>query len=273
VLLLSVAAISAPAPEKRPAEAPEPPRPPSVMNPIDNAELIEIPAGEFPMGSEEYDEDEKPVHKVKLRAFRLSRTEVTNEKYGEFLAATGHREPLYWKEERFNQPKQPVVGVDWHDALAYCRWANGRLPTEAEWEYAARGPEGRLYPWGKDRPGAEHVVMEDLVSVGKAAEVGTRPKGASPFGALDMAGNVWEWCADWYEWDYYTRSPAENPSGPDQGRQRVLRGGSWGLPSDVRSALRVPELPTFRAPYVGFRYAQDLTAPALPFPEPVKQPE
>jgi formylglycine-generating enzyme required for sulfatase activity len=243
---------------------PSPPSQSMLVNPIDGAEMVAVPAGEFPMGSEKGQEDEKPVHTVRLKAFRIYKTEVTNAQYAGFLAATGHREPLFWKEERFNGPKQPVVGVDWHDAAAYCRWAKVRLPTEAEWEYAARGSDGREFPWpdtgrGGRRGGAteERAVIDLPFNSGKPAEVGSKPAGASPFGVLDMAGNVWEWCADWYDRGYYARSPGENPTGPEEGTQRVLRGGSWGYPSNVRAAYRFPERPTFRAAYVGFRAVQD----------------
>jgi serine/threonine-protein kinase len=239
-----------------------------LSNPVDGAELVAIPSGEFRMGSEEGDEDEKPVHPVKLKGFRVYKTEVTNAQYARFLAATRYREPLFWKEERFNKPKQPVVGVDWYDAVAYGQWAHARLPTEAEWEYAARGTDGREFPWaesGRRRRGGgdggkeevKRAVMDLPFNSGKPEEVGSMPDGASFFGVLDMAGNVWEWCADWYDRTYYARSPRENPPGPTEGRQKLLRGGSWGYPSNVRSAYRFPERPTFRSNYVGFRCVQD----------------
>jgi formylglycine-generating enzyme required for sulfatase activity len=248
------------------AQTGQPSPAPTVVNPIDEAEMVAIPAGEFRMGSEKGDEDEKPVHLVKLEGFRIYKTEVTNAQYAKFLAATGHREPLFWKEERFNRPKQPVVGVDWHDAVAYCRWANARLPTEAEWEYAARGSDGRELPWGDEVRGsrggggnkaAKRAVMDEPFNSGKPEEVGSAPGGASPFGVLDMAGNVWEWCADWYDRTYYAQSTRDNPTGPGEGSQRVLRGGSWAYPSNVRAAYRFPERPTFRVSYVGFRCVQD----------------
>jgi formylglycine-generating enzyme len=256
----------------RAAETPPPPgaqaapSPAPLVNPIDGAEMVAIPPGEFRMGSEKGDEDEKPVHTVKLRGFRIYKTEVTNAQYGKFLAATGHREPLFWKEERFNPPRQPVVGVDWDDAVAYCRWANARLPTEAEWEYAARGTDGRELPWGDEerrRGGGEssrtgkRAVMDEPFNSGKPQAVGSCPDGASPFGVLDMAGNVWEWCADWYDRTYYSRSPHCVPLGPTEGSQRVLRGGSWAYPSNVRAPYRFPERATFRVSYVGFRCVQD----------------
>jgi len=242
------------------------PAPPPFINSRDGAELVMVVAGEFKMGSENGQADEKPVHPVKLPGFRIAKTEVTNEQYGRFMAATGHREPLFWKQSRFNSPKQPVVGVDWEDAVAYAQWAGGRLPTEAEWEYAARGTDGREMPWGSGGGGGRGggrgmggKAVADLQSNnGKPAEVGSLKDGASPCGALDMAGNVWEWCADWYGRDYYAQSPAENPTGPAEGKQRMLRGGSWGYPSNVRAPFRVPERPDSRSQYIGFRYVQDL---------------
>jgi formylglycine-generating enzyme required for sulfatase activity len=235
---------------------------PPLTNPIDGAELVAIPAGEFRMGSETGQEDEKPVRAVRLKGFRIYKTEVTNEQYGKFLAATGHREPLFWKEERFNRPKQPVVGVDWEDAVAYCKWANARLPTEAEWEYAARGTDGREFPWSGGRREADKRAVVDLpLNSGKAEEVGSKPDGASPFGVLDMAGNVGEWCADWYDRGAYARGSSENPTGPAEGTQRVIRGGWWGYPSNVRAAFRFPERPSFRSSYVGFRPVQDASEP------------
>jgi formylglycine-generating enzyme required for sulfatase activity len=173
----------------------------------DGAEMILIPAGEFIMGSPEGegDDDEHPQHNVFLNAFYIDKYEVTNAQYKQFMDATGHKAPGYWDNERVNQPNQPVVGVTWHDAVAYARWAGKRLPTEAEWEKAARGIDGRKYPWGNEWDGSKWSSGSGSVVYKSAAPVGSFPEGTSSYGVMDMAGNVWEWCADWYDEAYYSR--------------------------------------------------------------------
>jgi serine/threonine-protein kinase len=192
----------------------------------DNMEMAFIPAGEFEMGNEGGDGDEDPVHTVYLDAYWIDKYEVTNAQY-DLCVQSGECE-LPGCSDRDNLP---VVCVDWYDAQAYCTWAGARLPSEAEWEKAARGDlEGQLYPWGDEDPncilGAENGAQfrgsdcgDQLVEVGSYA-----PNG---FGLFDMAGNVWEWVADWYDSNYYILSPTENPPGPEDGGARVLRGGSW----------------------------------------------
>jgi formylglycine-generating enzyme required for sulfatase activity len=221
------------------------PEPPRVAKGDDGAEMVLVPAGEFLMGSTEY-EDEKPPHRVHLDAYHVDRYEVTNALYRRFMDATGRQAPSYWNDSKWNGASQPVVGVSWHDAEAYCRWAGKRLPTEAEWEKAARGTDGRKYPWGDQWDSSKANSFES--KLGKTVAVGSYPGGASPYGAHDMAGNVWEWVADWYDKDYYRRSPERNPQGPDSGHHRVLRGGSWvNIPVDLRTADRDYVTPDFRS--------------------------
>ena len=227
------------------------------VNSKDGAKMVYVPPGEFLMGSNDGFPEETPPHRVRLtKGYWLYRTEVTNAMYGEFTAATGHRKPEYADNVRFNAPQQPVMGVSWDDAVAYCKWADVRLPTEAEWEYAASGTDGRKYPWGNEAPDKTRAVYFSG-GVGRPAPVGALPKGASAFGALDMAGNVWEWCADRYDSDYYKKSPAVDPRGPVDGTRRVFRGGSWnGSPGDLRVAIRLNGSPGYRSRHIGFRAAR-----------------
>ena len=228
----------------------------------DGAEMILIPAGEFIMGSPEGegDNNEQPQHTVFLDAFYIDKYEVTNAQYKQFMDATGHKAPEYWDDEKYNQPNQPVVGVTWHDAVAYAKWAGKRLPTEAEWEKAARGVDGRKYPWGNEWNSSKCNSNVGGDEYKYTAPVGSFPDGASPYGVMDMAGNVWEWCADWYDRNYYSRSPQQNPKGPDSGSRRVLRGGSWGYDTDyLRCASRSGSAPADRSRNGGFRCAQDVT--------------
>jgi len=238
---LSVAAQTAP-----PAAAP-------VKNAVDGGEMIVIPAGTFNMGYDAGQGDEQPTHPVTVSSFSLYKYEVTNEQYEAFCKATGHRRAAFADERRYSQPKQPVVGVTWDDASAYARWAGARLPTEAEWEYAARGTDGRLYPWGSSRPSSRRAQYEQTTA---AVAVGSFAEGVSPFGVHDMAGNAWEWVADYYAYDYYRRSPAKDPTGPEQGQRRVLRGGNWGYPTELRATFRAYEKPGFSSMHVGFRCAR-----------------
>jgi formylglycine-generating enzyme required for sulfatase activity len=235
----------------------------------DGSEMILIPAGEFLMGSppEEGNSDEHPQHTVYLDAFYIDKYEVTNAQYKKFMDATGHAAPSWWNDNNFNKPEQPVVGVTWFDAEAYCKWANKRLPTEAEWEKAARGTVGRRYPWGNEVPNAggiwraNYYIGENGVDDGfqYAAPVGSFPAGVSPYGIHDMAGNVLEWVADWYDGGYYSVSPKNNPKGPNSGSVRVLRGGAWlGSVNLLRAASRIWDFPVFGNFNVGLRGAQDI---------------
>jgi len=250
-------------------------------------------------------EDERPQHTVRLKAFAIDRYEVTNAQYRKFVAdVTQHSDaafahpnqpkgkdhtPRYWKEfnpllkdpaftrlaqfnaTTFTQDDKPVVGIDWFDAYAYAKWAGKRLPTEAEWELAARGTDGRRWPWGNDwQWGLCNIVGEklgaDVRAKGKEkdgyiypAPVGSFPAGRSPFGCDDMAGNAAEWVADWYSPDTYKVDSAENPHGPQTGAERVVRGGSsQNLPSNTRCSIRAHREPEFRSFVLGFRCAKDL---------------
>ena len=267
-----------PTPTQAPTEEPTAEGPPASASlgdiwtrPTDGMVMVYAPAGEFEMGSTKGDDDEQPVHTVALDGFWIDRTEVTHAQYERCVAAgacTPRRfsgfDPLDAHDDH------PAIYVTWYQAEAYCRWAGGRLPTEAEWEYAARGPESRAFPWGDEFDGTrlnycdancERDWADQTADDGYAetAPVGSFPAGASWCGALDMAGNVWEWVADWYADDYYARSPSRNPTGPPSGRSRVLRGGSWGFdPFYVRSANRDDFLvPSNTYGHVGFRCARD----------------
>ncbi|MFC1717529.1 SUMF1/EgtB/PvdO family nonheme iron enzyme [Candidatus Poribacteria bacterium] len=230
----------------------------------DGATMKLIPAGEFQMGDafSEGDPDERPVHTVYVDAFYMDVYEVTNSQYRRFIEATGHvieatehGMPRYWFDARHNSPAQPVSGASWDDVAAYAQWAGKRLPTEAEWEKAARGGlAGRRYPWGD---GISHDSANYSGAGGRdrwdfSAPVGSFP--ANGYGLYDMAGNVWEWCSDWYDSRYYLSSPPNNPQGPDPGSQRVLRGGSWNSDADaLRASHRYFIDPTTLYSGFGFR--------------------
>jgi len=222
---------------------------------IDGMQLVYVPAGSFMMGSEDGNSDEKPVHEVYLDAYWIDRTEVTNAMFERFVEATGHDARPGWRITASGKADHPVRYVNWFDADAYCRWAGRSLPTEAQWEKAARGTDGRKYPWGNQEPDESRCNFElnedGTTPVGKYS-----PKGDSPYGVADMAGNVWEWVADWYDEGYYRSAPGENPPGPGSGTGRVLRGGSWGnVAGSVRSSFRGSDLPDVRSGSNGFRCA------------------
>jgi formylglycine-generating enzyme required for sulfatase activity len=215
-----------------------------------------IPAGEFLMGSDTGQDDERPVHRVHVDAFEASIYPVTRAEYRAFLDATGHEPPRDWHEAAFSGDALPVVGVSWHDAVAYCRWRTDhasaeRLPTEAEWERAARGGiEGAAFPWGDAIPswipdggrGPLHAPWP--VTLGEP----------TAFGLYGIAANIHEWCADWHDRGYYAVSPASNPRGPQSGARRASRGGSWRHAITIsRSAARSKIDPSFRYTDYGFR--------------------
>jgi len=226
--------------------------------------MVLVPAGEFMMGDDTSGQnDERPAHPVSLDAFYIDQYEVTTTRYARYFEQTNRAAPQYWSTQvPLNHGNKPVVGVDWNDAVAYCAWAGKRLPTEAEWEKAARGTNQRPYPWGNAAASAQRANFGhccDFKDYGALTDVGAFEQGKSPSGAYDMAGNVWEWVADWYGENYYAKSPARNPKGPSNGESRVLRGGSWlSGPVLVRSAGRDRSSPTSRGVPFGFRCAQDV---------------
>ncbi|HSR30624.1 MAG TPA: formylglycine-generating enzyme family protein [Anaerolineae bacterium] len=237
--------------------------------PTDGAVMVYVPAGEFLMGcaDEEIDailEDcsdcerslfshEQPQHTVYLDAFWIDRTEVTNAQYLKCVEAGACEQSATIPEQRRDEPDLPVVWVNWYGAQDYAAWAGGRLPTEAEWEKAARGTDGRIHPWGNSPPDCHKANYKGCAR--KSLPVGSLPDGASPYGTLDMAGNVEEWVADWWDTEYYAQSPLRNPQGPESGSLRVVRGGAfvddqWWF---FRSAVRFCGHPNSVIPYVGFR--------------------
>ncbi len=230
--------------------------------PADGMQMIYIPAGRFVMGSTEADPcahlDEFPRHTVSLDAYWIDRTEVTNAQY-QACVETGICQPATscsWGEPTYENPAKadhPVVCVNWFSAGDYCAWVGGRLPTEAEWEYAARGADERRYPWGDEFDSelcnSSEAGIDETTPAGQFS-----PLGDSPFGLVDVAGNVWEWVTDWYEIGSYTHDKPSNPTGPKTGKGRALRGGSWyGDGCSVRTTYRYYNDPLDHSPGVGFR--------------------
>ncbi len=234
----------------------------------DGAPMVLVPVGEFIMGSREGDKDadtdERPAHSVYLDAFSIDQYEVTTSHFATFLENSKRSAPQGWsKQVPLEHGEKPVVGVDWNDATAYCAWAGKRLPTEAEWEKAARGTDQRRFPWGDKTPNERRANFWhccDFKDYEALDDVGSFDAGKSPYGVYDMAGNAWEWVADWYDENYYGNSPTRNPKGPSSGEYRVIRGGSWYLDSPValRSANRSWNTPTNRYATIGFRCTQDV---------------
>ncbi len=258
------------------------------MSESDGATLVHVPGGTFTMGYSRGERDERPERRVFVSAFWIDQTEVTAARFSRFAEAVGYRSTAEkegwawvwdaslkqgkggWRQERGatwrnpggrgsdwgKMPEQPVSQVSWHDAVAYCRWAGRRLPTEAEWERAARGEDGRKYPWGNARDPMRANLKDGEDGFPEVAPVGRFPQGASPFGALDMAGNVWEWVADWYGARAYEKMAERDPRGPASGKTRVVRGASWGSPIDWAGTYnRYHRLPDYRNNKIGFRCA------------------
>jgi formylglycine-generating enzyme required for sulfatase activity len=219
----------------------------------DGGKMVWVPAGEFTMGSAKGEgrDDEHPAHQVRIaKGFWLGKCDVTNAQFRKFCASAKHPFPTASAEGG----NHPVVSVTWAEARLYCRKQGMALPTEAQWEYAARGPEGREYPWGNEWDSKKCCNDENQDWTGHAFRVGSFPEGASWCGALDMAGNVWQWCEDWYSDKYYANSSDTDPPGPDTGLCRVLRGGSWSKDADgCRSAHRGNNDPSTRDGNYGFR--------------------
>jgi len=225
----------------------------------DGAPAVLIRAGSFIMG----DDENSPRREIFVNAFYMDKHEVTVARYAGFLKATGNvKPPEEWDTVDIQIGAElPVVGVDWHDADSYCRWAGKRLPTEAEWERAARGDDERKYPWGSDAPTPEHATFgkpyQNPVYKDGVVGVGTHSKGMSPFGIDDLSGNVWEWVSDWYA-ESFRRDDVRNPKGPGNGTHKVMRGGGWYDPPDrITTTKRMYTSPDDRSDSVGFRCAND----------------
>jgi formylglycine-generating enzyme required for sulfatase activity len=248
----------------------------------DSSVMVHVPAGDFFMGSRDSDAsadgDEKPMHSVYLDGFWIDKYEVTSEQFARFLNEEGNQEEegVSWvnvEDEGSNivyksgqyRPRSgyedhPVTYVSWYGAQSYCQWAGKRLPTEAEWEKAARGTDGKIWPWGNDWD--EDKVNSREAGPGHTTGVGSYPDGVSPYNCMDMAGNAWEWVADRYQGDYYQAAPDHNPRGPDQGVSRVVRGGSWALSQRLtRCAGRFEFIPWVRRDDLGFRCVSSSPSP------------
>ena len=239
-------------------------------------QMVQVPEGEFLMGSDDDNSDEAPRHAVYLDAYYIDTFPVTNSQYVAFLQAIGKNAgeqgshfldlgDLDVQIQRVDStfvlksPElalRPVVEVTWYGARAYCEWAGLRLPTEAEWEKAARGTDGRTYPWGE---GIDHNKANYGSDPGHTTDVGSYPEGVSPYGVYDMGGNVWNWVADLYSSDYYAHSPKRNSRGSGYSADRVMRGGGWNYdPGELRSSFRLGGYLSFTDGSVGFRCARDI---------------
>jgi formylglycine-generating enzyme len=207
-----------------------------IINEKDDSVMIYIPEGPFLKGIEK--------DSIKVDVFYIDKYPITNSQYEKFMDETGYNEPAFWRDKRFNNTNQPVVGVSWDDAIAYANWAGKRLPEEKEWEKAARGTDGRVYPWGNAKPDKSFAVFDLDISKGAPTDVGTHPTGVSPYGCYDMSGNVWEWCQEWFT----------------EGKYRVVRGGSWINHMNILScAYRSCSVPSGKDNNVGFRCVKDIT--------------
>jgi sulfatase modifying factor 1 len=231
--------------------------------PISVPSQIRIAAGWFFMGCDRGQSVESPVHRVWVDSFSMAATQVTVEEYAQFLNATGNAPPPYWGDPNFSRAQQPVVAVSWFDAVAYCAWLSSmtgshyRLPTEAEWERAARGgAKGMLFPWGNEPPTSRPAYH----SRWKNGPEPVRQSQPNAYGLFDMCENVHEWCSDWYGADYYAISPERNPQGLEEGTRKASRGGSWRHQIKIsRCAARSSIPPDFKYADYGFRVVCDVT--------------
>ena len=289
----SATATSTPTPSITPTSTP----PSRFVREIDQMPMVMIPAGRFAMGSTADDPqarpNELPEHDVALDRFYLDQYEVSVAQYAAFLnEMTDYRQTCYgymcalprnqagtfsFLMEMERNPgvtayeaveghaDYPINYVSWYGAQAYCQYVGGRLPTEAEWEYAARGNDGRIYPWGDEPPDQTRAIYNTRFAM--VQPVNALSKGASPFNVYGLAGSMWEWVSDWYDGDYYLESPVENPPGPEEGFLRVTRGGAWpeNIRGDrIRAAYRNPLEPTYLASSVGFRCVRESPEGDLP---------
>jgi eukaryotic-like serine/threonine-protein kinase len=252
------------APVATPANRPTQNQPPPIPAQLNGMELVHIPAGEFMMGSSDRD-NETPPHRVYLDDYYITRTPVTVQQFKQFCTELGRMLPLAPPfNPSWSKDDHPIVNLSWFGATAYCEWLSRKpgivvnLPTEAQWEKAVHGTDGRTYPWGAPWDASRlHCSKRRAGDAGGTADVGCFPSGASPYGMLDMAGNVWEWCQDWYDANYYKTAPPRNPMGPFYSPQgfRVLRGGAWDInnPINFRCAYRHSYAPLNWYHNVGFR--------------------
>jgi formylglycine-generating enzyme len=223
------------------------------VNAKDGSVLVRIPGGEFEMG--DGTGGDCPKHTIYLSEYWIGVYCVTNRQYAKFVKETGHRAPdnkLWQQEEKL---EHPVTDVSWDDCEAYGKWAGLELPSEAQWEKAARGPLGLIYPWGKEWKEGKKCRIKENKGSETTAPVSGYAAGVSGYGMYQQSGNVWEWCADWYESDYYKKSPESDPRGPEGGSSRVNRGGSWGHNDALRfwGALRNRHNPSYGGDNLGFR--------------------
>jgi formylglycine-generating enzyme len=237
---------------------------------VEEPHCVLIPAGYFLMGSDLGQDEERPVHRVWVDAFEMAAFQVRNQDYAAFLESQGHPKPKHWNDPDFNHPNQPVVAVSWFDAAKYCEWLSMfsgrhyRLPTEAEWERATRaGREGLVYPWG-DEAAANWPEYVRRWGGDVRGPLPVGPAGRStpnPYGLYNVSENVHEWCADWFDRNYYAQSPERNPRGPDAGERRASRGGSWRHQIKVsRCSARSSIPPSYEYADYGFRVVRDASA-------------